>query len=488
MKPFSVDFPVNLPSDSVHHFIPRRAALNRLTMGMGGIALGGLLAESGLAGGNGQPGLPHFAPKAKRVIFLFMSGGMSQLETFDYKPELTKRTGQELPESLRRGRFTLPGMSGNQASFPLVGTKKSFSRHGQAGVWISEDFPHTARVADDLCFVKTLQSDAVNHDPAMTFMATGAQLPGRPSMGAWASYGLGSLNRDLPGFVVLVSKRPVDQPLSSRLWDSGFLPTQYQGVQFRAAKDPVLFLSHPAGIGAANNERALAALRELHGLSQGPEAELHARMEQYEMAFRMQSSIPGVTDLSGEPGSVLDLYGPDVKKPGSFAANCLLARRLAQKDVRFIQVYHPGWDMHGKVVETMTTQAREVDQPAAALVADLKNHGLLNDTLVIFGTEFGRTCYSQGKIQTEPFDFGREHHRECFTFWLAGGGVKAGFSYGETDDFGFSTIENPVTVNDFHATVLKLLGIDHERFTYPFQGRDFRLTDVAGRVVEEILA
>lgn len=475
---------MNLPPAFLSGAIPRRQALSRLTLGLGSLAFGDLLAGST----QGLPGLPHFAPKAKRVIFLFMSGGMSQLDTFDYKPELTKRTGQELPDSLRKGRSSLLGMSGNQASFPLVGTKKTFSQHGPAGVWFSEDFPHTARIANDLCFVKTLQSDAVNHDPAMTFMATGAELPGRPSLGAWANYGLGSLNRDLPGFVVLVSKRPVDQPLSSRLWDSGFLPTQYQGVQFRAAKDPVLFLSNPPGITTQSNEHALAALKELHGLSDGPEAELQARLEQYEMAFRMQTSIPEVTDLSREPQSVLDLYGPDVKKPGSFAANCLLARRLAEKDVRFIQLYHPGWDMHGKVVETMATQAREVDQPAAALISDLKNHGLLKDTLVIFGTEFGRTCYSQGKIQTDPFDFGREHHRDCFTFWMAGGGVKAGFSHGETDDFGFSVAENPVHVNDFHATVMHLLGIDHERFTFPFQGRDFRLTDVGGHVVHQIVA
>ncbi len=469
--------------------LTRREALSRLTMGMSSIALGDLLSRGSASAATvpGLRGLPHFAPKAKRVIFLFMSGGMSHLESFDPKPELTKRTGQELPESLRKGRFALLGMSGNQAAFPLVGTKKKFARHGKSGAWISEEFPHTARIADELCFVKSMHSEAVNHDPAMTFMATGEQLPGRPSMGAWASYGLGSMNHELPSFVVLVSKRSIDQPLSSRLWDSGFLPTQYQGVQFRAAKDPVLFLSSPAGVSAASNERAMAALRELHGLSNGPQAELHARMEQYEMAFRMQTSIPEVTDASAEPQSVLDLYGPEVKTPGSFAAHCLLARRLAQKGVRFIQLYHPGWDMHGNVIKTMEVQARQVDQPAAALVQDLKNNGLLDDTLVIFGTEFGRTCYSQGKIETEPFEYGREHHRDCFTFWMAGGGVKPGMSYGETDDFGFSIAQNPVHVNDFHATVLHLLGIDHERFTFRFQGRDFRLTDVAGKVVKDIV-
>jgi hypothetical protein len=334
-----------------------------------------------------------------------------------------------------------------------------------------------------------MKSDAVNHDPAMTFMHSGAQLPGRPSMGAWMSYGLGSENANLPSFIVMVSRRPIDQPLSSRLWDSGFLPSRYQGVQFRAAKDPVLYLSSPAGIQQDNERMALDRYAELQRLKlpDSTEAEISARISQYEMAFRMQTSIPEVTDLSKEPQSTFDLYGPDARVPGSFASNCIQARRLAEKGVRFIQLYHPGWDMHGGLVANMGRQTSEIDQPASALIQDLKSRDMLKDTLVVFATEFGRTCYSQGKYFPNPVEYGREHHRDCFTCWIAGGGVKGGVSYGETDELGFYTTKDPVHVNDFHATLLHQMGINHERFTFRFQGRDYRLTDVAGNVIKPLL-
>ena len=417
-----------------------------------------------------------------------MSGGLSQFESFEHKPELNKRQGEEIPKSVLGGKTPL-GMSMLQASFPLVGSPYAFAQHGKSGAWISELFPHTAKVADDLCFIKSLHSDAVNHDPALTFIQTGAPLPGRPSMGSWVSYGLGSDNQDLPSFIVLVSKTPADQPLSSRLWDSGFLASRFQGVQFRSGADPVLYLSNPKGIDSAANRRMLDRLRELHQLenSTNPHAEIEARIDQFEMAFRMQSAVPDVTDLEQEPQNVRDLYGPDVKTPGSFAANCLLARRLAQKGVRFIQLYHPGWDHHGGLPASFKTGAAQIDQACGALIKDLKQQGMLNDTLVIFGSEFGRTSYSQGSITKATGQFGREHHRDCFTFWMAGGGIRPGTTHGETDEFGFNIALNPMHVNDFHATILHLLGIDHERLTFPFQGRDYRLTDIAGKVVKDIV-
>ncbi|QIF01046.1 DUF1501 domain-containing protein [Roseimicrobium sp. ORNL1] len=469
----------------------RRHFLNRLTQGLGGIALADLLGGVAHAAGEGTPGLPgfpHFPPKVKRVIFMFMSGGMTQHETFDYKPELQKRLGQELPDSYKSGRQALLGMSGNQAQFPLVGSAFKFAQHGQSGAWVSEALPHLAKMADDICFIKSMKSDAVNHDPAMTFMHTGAQLPGRPSMGAWVTYGLGSENANLPSFVVLVSKSGFDQPLSTRLWDSGFLPSQYQGVQFRAAKDAVLYLGNPKGATQENTRHILNAMQSLAKVKDGPETEIHARMEQFEMAFRMQTSIPGVTDLSGEPDSVFEMYGPESRKPGSFASNCILARRLAEKGVRFVQLFQPNWDMHGHIVRDLTKSTTIVDQPAAALLQDLKQRDMLKDTLVVFGTEFGRTPYSQGRLRGDPPDYGREHHRDCFTMWMAGGGVRGGITHGASDELGFGVAQDPVTVNDLHATMLHLLGVDHERFTYRFQGRDFRLTDVAGNVVRPILA
>ena len=476
----------SLPFDGVN----RRQFLNRFGLGLGGVALAHLVNPLKVLGGTAEPGIlgqPQFAPKAKRVIYLFMSGGPSQLETFDYKPLLNERQGQELPDSVRRGQ-RLTGMSGNQASLPLAGSIFKFQKHGQSGAWISELLPHTAKIADQLCIVRSMYTEAINHDPAITFLQTGSQISGRPSIGAWVHYGLGSDNANLPAFVVLVTKGKTDQPLYSRLWGSGFLPSPHQGVQFRSGKDPVLYLNNPEGISSESRRLMLDRLKELHQESELALAdqEVNARIAQYEMAYRMQTSVPDVVDISGEPKSVLDLYGPDVQKPGTFAANCLLARRMAERGVKFIQLYHQGWDQHGGLPGGIKVQCRETDQPAAALVQDLKQRGLLDDTLVVWGGEFGRTNYSQGKLTAT--DYGRDHHPRCFSIWMAGGGVKAGTVYGETDEFGYNVAQNPVHVHDFHATMLHLLGIDHERLTYKYQGRRFRLTDVHGDVVKAILA
>lgn len=460
-------------------------------LGFGGLALADMLSSEAQASMGGLAGLPHFAPKAKRVIFLFMAGGPSQFESFDYKPMLDKRRGEDLPASFRKGK-PLPGMSTNQAVFPLVGSNFKFRQYGQSGAWVSEVFPETAKVVDELCFVKSMCSEAVNHDPALTFMQTGAPLPGRPSIGSWVSYGLGSDNRDLPSFIVLISKREADQPLSYRLWDSAFLPAQYQGVQFRAGKEPVLFLSEPEGVSHSATRRMLDTLKSMHERQHEarPDPEINARVAQYEMAYRMQSSVPEATDISKEPEHIFKMYGEDSRTPGTFASNCILARRLAERNVKFIQLYHPGWDHHGALPKSYPRQAAEVDQGAAALIRDLKQRDLLKDTLVIWGGEFGRTPYSQGNITAKSVSetHGRDHHRECFTFWMAGGGIKPGITHGASDDIGFDVAQDPVTINDFHATLLHLLGVDHERLTYRFQGRDFRLTDVAGRVVKGMLA
>ncbi len=468
--------------------LSRRQMLGRMGMGFGGLALADMMNTAQASQGS-LPGLPHFAPKAKRVIFLFMSGGPSQFESFDYKPVLQKRTGEELPDSFRKGK-PLPGMAGSQSSFPLVGSTFGFKQHGKSGAWVSELFPETAKVVDDLCFVKSMCSEAVNHDPALTVMQTGAPLPGRPSIGAWVSYGLGTDNKDLPSFIVLVTKKSADQPLSGRLWDSGFLPTHFQGVQFRAGRDAVLYLSEPNGIARNCTRTMLDALKQLHEQRQGlqPEAEITARIEQYEMAFRMQASVPDATEVASEPEHIRKMYGPDADTPGTFASNCILARRLAERDVKFIQLYHPGWDHHGGLTKNYPPLVKEIDQPCAALIQDLKQRDMLKDTLVVWGGEFGRTSYSQGSYSAKSLTYGRDHHRESFTFWMAGGGIKPGMTYGETDDIGFEIARDPVTTNDFHATLLHLLGVDHERLTYRFQGRDFRLTDVSGRVVKELLA
>lgn len=472
-------------------YISRRHLLGRMGHGLGAVAFADLLRAESSSTGVALPGLPHFAPKAKRVIFLFMSGGPSHLDSFDYKPKLDQMQGAPLPDSYRKGRQQLPGMSGSQTLFQLKGSSYKFKQHGKSGAWVSSAFPHTAKIVDDLCIVKSMQSNSVNHDPAITFIQTGTPLAGRPCMGSWVQYGLGSMSKDLPSFVVLISKRSVDQPLSSKLWGSGFLPSKYEGVQFRASSDPVLHLSDPPGITRETTRRTLDALRDLQamqpkGNSTGA-AELDARLAQYEMAFRMQTSIPEATDMGKEPASVLSMYGPDAGTPGSFASNCILARRLAERGVRFIQLFHPGWDQHSKMEELFPMSAREVDQPCAALIQDLKQRDMLKDTLVVWGGEFGRTCYLQGRLGKDG-QGGRDHHPGCFSFWMAGGGIKPGISHGETDELGYALSADPVHVHDFHATMLHLLGIDHERFTYRFQGRDFRLTDVEGKVVKKILA
>ena len=467
----------------------RRQWLFDAASGLGGAALWTLLGSAGLrAATAGPPRLPHFPPKAKRVICLFMSGGFSQIDSFDHKPVLKQREREPLPASVFNGRKPL-GMSKLQSSFPMQGTAFTFAQYGQSGAWMSDRFPFLAKQADRICFVKGMVSEAVNHDPAIIFINSGHQLPGRPSMGAWISYGLGSENHNLPAFIVMVTRKVADQPLSSRLWDSGFLPSQHQATPFRAGREAVLYLNNPPGLPDSLNRRGLDHLKEMETdeMARRGDPGILARIEQYEMAFRMQAAVPGLTDLTSEKPETLDLYGADVKSPGSFAYNCLLARRLSESGVRFVQLYHPGWDHHAYLRSGFQTNAREIDQPAAALLQDLSDRGLLDETLVLFITEFGRTPYSQGNLK-EGGDYGREHHRDAFTCWMAGAGVKPGYSHGITDDFGFDVVQGKVTVNDFHATFLHLLGIDHERFTFPFQGRDFRLTDVAGKLVPEILA
>lgn len=471
--------------------LSRRQFLHRFGLGLGGIALGHLLnparALATSEADRGLLGAPHFTPKARRVIYLFMAGGPSQLETFDYKPVLNRRNGEDLPDSVRQGQ-RLTGMSGNQAVLPLAGSLFNFARHGASGAWVSELLPHTARCVDDLCIVRSLYTEAINHDPAITFLQTGSQISGRPSIGAWVHYGLGSDNANLPAFVVLITRGKVDQPLYARLWGSGFLPGRHQGVQFRGGSEPVLYLNNPDGLSPEARRAMLDTLRDLHqhNADRLGEADVDARIAQYEMAYRMQTSVPEAMDLSGEPENVLALYGPDVKKPGTFAANCLLARRLAERGVKFIQLYHQGWDHHGGLPKGIRVQCRETDQPSAGLLVDLKQRGLLDDTLVIWGGEFGRTNYSQGKLTAN--DYGRDHHPRCFSMWMAGGGVKPGLVYGETDDFGYNVVRDGVHVHDFHATLLHLLGIQHEQLTFRYQGRRFRLTDVHGRVVNEWLA
>jgi hypothetical protein len=446
--------------------------------------------------------LPDFAPKAKRVIYLFQSGGPSQLDLFDDKPLLRELNGQPLPEHVRSGQ-RLTGMSAQQASIPLAGSMFAFARHGKCGASISELLPHTASIADEICIVRSMFTEAINHDPAITFFQTGSQLAGRPSMGSWLSYGLGSENANLPAFIVLVSAGQGDQPLYSRLWGSGFLDSKHQGVQFRPGKDPVLYLSNPDGICGSGRRAMLDKLADLnrHQFEKELDPEIESRVAQYEMAFRMQTSVPGVTDLSSESDATFQLYGEDSRKPGTYAANCLLARRLAERGVRFIQLYHQGWDQHGDLPKGIRGQCKETDQASAALVKDLKQRGLLDDTLVVWGGEFGRTAYSQGALTAT--NYGRDHHPRCFSLWMAGGGVNSGLTYGHTDPFGYNIADaagNPIVadkhhycpgavhVHDLQATMLHLLGIDHTALTFTHQGRRFRLTDVHGHVVKELLA
>ena len=475
----------------------RRHFLKKVGLGIGGIALGSLLDPFSLQSKTnpadllhtGALPLPHFAPKAKRIIYLFQSGGPSQLDLFDYKPLLNKMRGQDLPDSIRRGQ-RLTGMTSGQDRFPLTGSVFNFKQYGESRAWISEVMPYTAKIADELCFVKSMHTEAINHDPAITFFQTGSQQSGRPSFGSWMSYGLGSLNNNLPSFIVMLSRgtgRPNGQPLYSRLWGNGFLSSLHQGVQFRSGKDPVLYLKNPEGVSRKERRAMLDYLAEMNEIQENTfgDSEVINRISQYEMAFRMQTSVTDVMNLDDEPDHVFQMYGADALTPGTFAANCLLARRLIEKDVRFVQLYHMGWDQHDNLPAQIAKQAKDVDQASAALIMDLKQRGLLEDTLVIWGGEFGRTNYSQG-ILTES-SYGRDHHPRSFTIFMAGGGIKPGFTYGETDEFGYNVIKDPVHVHDLQATILNQFGIDHTQMTYKYQGRRFRLTDVSGNVIHSLL-
>ncbi|WP_299161112.1 DUF1501 domain-containing protein [uncultured Eudoraea sp.] len=477
----------------------RRDFLTKTSLGMGALSMASMLDPMGLFAkenklqpapllNGGIKGIPHFPPRVKRVIYLFQSGAPSQLDLFDYKPLLNKMNGQDLPESIRGGQ-RLTGMTSGQASFPLAGTLFNFKQHGDSGAWMSDLMPYTSKVVDELCFIKSMYTEAINHDPAITFLQTGSQIPGRPSIGSWVSYGLGTDNKNLPEFVVLVTKgKTGGQPLYARLWGNGFLPSQHQGVQFRSGKDPVLYLTNPPGVDGILRRDQLDHLQQLEKLNHQDigDPEILARMAQYEMAYRMQTSVPEIMDTSKEPEYIYDMYGEDSKKPGTFAANCLLARRMAEKDVKFIQLYHQGWDQHGNLPNAIKVQCKDTDQATAALITDLKQRGMLEDTLVIWGGEFGRTNYSQGQLT--PDNFGRDHHPKCFTIFMAGAGIKKGITLGATDDFGYNVVQRPVHVHDFQATLMHLLGVNHEKLTFKFQGRRFRLTDVHGEVIKEILA
>jgi hypothetical protein len=475
--------------------INRRHFFGRTAAGIGSAALGSLLNPNLFSAFGAEPdaaqtilGKPHFAPKAKRIIYLFMAGGPAQMDLLDYKPTLETLHQTELPDSVRMGQ-RLTGMTSGQKNFPVVKSIFKFSQHGKCGAWVSELLPHISQIVDDIAIVKTVNTEAINHDPAITFIQTGFQQPGRPCMGSWLSYGLGNENKNLPAFIVMISSgKESDQPLYTRLWGAGFLPSEYQGVQFRGGSDPVLFLSNPPGIDPATRRRMLDGMAKLnakqHATYQDPE--IATRIQQYEMAYRMQTSVPELVDISQESQATLEMYGPEVKKPGSFAYNCLLARRMAERGTRFIQLYHRGWDQHSNLPKRIREQCKDTDQPSAALVQDLKARGLLEDTLVIWGGEFGRTVYSQGKIEKE--NYGRDHHGRNYSIWMAGGGIKPGITYGQTDDFCYNVAENPVHIHDFNATILHCLGLNHEKLTYRFQGRDFRVTDIHGEVIKGLLA
>ena len=461
----------------------RRQFLTHSSTGVGAAALASLFTADGLS----SPGL-HFAPKAKRVIYLFQSGGPAQMDLFDPKPRMQELFDKDLPDSVRRGQ-RITTMTSRQSRFPVAPSMFKFQQHGASGAWLSELVPHTASIADKLCVVKSMVTDAINHDPAITFFQTGSQIAGRPSMGAWASYGLGKENADLPAFVAMTSRgKRGGQPLYDRLWGSGFLPTAHQGVKFRGASDPVLYLHNPPGVSRETKRGMLDDLAALNGkrLDVVGDPEIATRIAQYELAFRMQASIPDLADISNEPQHILDMYGPDVTKPGTYASNCLLARRLSERGVRFVQLFHIGWDQHGNLPKEIRKQCSDTDQPSTALVKDLEQRGLLEDTLIVWGGEFGRTMYCQGGLKRD--NYGRDHHPRCFTIWMAGGGVNAGSSYGRTDDFSYNIEANPVQVHDLHATMLHLLGIDHRKLTFRFQGRDHRLTDVHGKIVNELIA
>ncbi|MBD3630914.1 MULTISPECIES: DUF1501 domain-containing protein [Cyclobacterium] len=473
----------------------RRRFLSKLSLGIGSVALGSLLmpdlfnrSRSTEDLESGVPGLPDFAPKAKRVIYLFQNGAPSQLESFDYKPKLREMQGQDLPASIRDGQ-RLTGFTANQASLPLVGSFVDFKQYGESRAWVSDLFPKTAKIVDDICIIKSMHTEAINHDPALTFFQTGAQQGNRPSMGSWLSYGLGSENQNLPSFTVLISRGEGNsQGVYSKLWSNGFLDSIHQGVQFSSGEDPVLYLNDPKGLNRFDRRQMLDKLAQLNQWSYEEihDPEINTKIQQYEMAYRMQTTVPDVLDISKEPQSIIDLYGEDCKKPGTFAANCLLARKLSEEGVRFVQLYHQGWDQHVNLPKEITGQAMDVDQASAALVTDLKQRGLLDETLVVWGGEFGRTNFSQGELTKD--NYGRDHHPRCFSIWMAGGGIKPGIVYGETDEFGYNITKNPVHVHDFQATLLHQLGLDHEKLIYKHLGRRFRLTDVAGNVVKDIIA
>lgn len=481
--------PRSIPTYDELMRLSRRHFLGASALGIGALAFGEITASAKPAQSS-SPLLaaPHFPAKAKRVIYLFQSGGPSHFETLDPKPKLRELHGQPLPESVRAGQ-RLTGMSGYQAVLPIAGSFTGFKKHGRAGIELSDILPHTAKIVDDICIVRAMHTEAINHDPAITFFCSGNQIAGRPSMGAWMSYGLGTMNNDLPSFIVLVSKDASrDQPLYARLWGSGFLPSEHQGVQFRAGREPVLALANPEGVSPHARRAMLDTLAQLSrdALAHEGDAEIDARLAQAEMAYRMQASVPEASDFSGETNETFELYGPSAREPGTFAANCLLARRLVERGVRFVQLFHQGWDQHGGLPSGISRQCQQTDQPSAALVMDLKRRGLLEDTLVIWGGEFGRTAYCQGPMTAN--DYGRDHHPRCFSIWMAGGGVKAGHVHGATDDFGYSVLDGGVSVHDLHATILRLMGVDHERLTYQYQGRHYRLTDIAGLVVPGIMA
>ena len=481
------------------HLLNRRAFFRRGAAGLGSVGLASLLNENLFAREPVDPQLQslgalpalHFAPKAKRVIFLTMSGGPSHIDLFDYKPDLKKHHGEELPGSIRMGQ-RITGMTSGQSSFPCVAPMFDWKQHGKSGLWLSELLPGLGSVADDICVVKSMNTEAINHDPAFTYIQTGHQQPGRPSLGAWLSYGIGSVSKQMPSFIVMISQgsgNKTDQPLFSRLWGPGFLPSQHQGVRFRSSKDPVLYLSNPQGIDQAGRRSMLDGLQSLNGMAAESfgDPEINTRIAQYEMAYQMQMAVPELTDISNEPQQIRDMYGiVDNPTDGGYARNCLLARRMIEKGVRFVQLMHRGWDQHSDLPGQIRGQTKDVDQPSAALIRDLKQRGLLDETLVVWGGEFGRTVYSQGKLTKN--NHGRDHHGRCFSVCMAGGGIKPGISYGSTDDFCYNIVENPVHIHDFNATILHCLGLDHERLTYRFQGRDFRLTDVHGKIVKGILA
>jgi hypothetical protein len=469
----------------------RRHFFSQGALGLGSAALASLTASSsgGVMASEVPAGLRHFAPKARRAVWLFMAGAPCQQDMLDYKPQMNEWYDKDLPESVRNGQ-RLTTMTSGQARFPIAPSKFKFEQHGQSGAWVSELLPHTASMVDDLCIIRTMHTEAINHDPAITYICTGHQLPGRPSLGAWLSYGLGSENKDLPAFMVMTpkwsSKRDA-QALYNRLWGAGFLPSRYSGVSLRRQGDPVLYLSNPDGVSTDIRRRMLDRVAKMNRqtLDRVGDPETQARIAQYEMAYRMQSSMPELTSIANEPQHILDMYGPDATTPGTYAASCLLARRMLERDVPFVQIFHRGWDQHGNVARDLPLQCKDIDQPSWALVQDLKARGLLEDTLVIWGGEFGRTIYSQGNLSRD--NYGRDHHPRCFSIWMAGAGIKAGTVYGTTDDFSYNILENPVHIHDLNATILHLLGIDHERLTYRFQGRDFRLTDVHGNIIHDIL-